>query len=224
MAVRRRLQSSSWSQWTLCSPSPRRPYPMVYENVDYGTQTLTATGGDGSYTWSIVSGSLPTGLSVAANGDITGAPTVAGISDFTVEVTSGGQTDQQALSVTVEAQAALIARTSGSYPWDTANCNGICAQEFGAGYELADWLDVRAHVDAFGLQAFYSASAMTSYRTHAWVTNNGSHLFGTGRHYFIERHDGQVPAGWLVHSSIGANDIDLGSWVNSRPALCLDRS
>ena len=65
--------------------------PDGVENVDYGTETLTATGGDGSYTWAPASGSgpLPTGLSLATNGDVSGKPTVVGSSVFTVEVTSG---------------------------------------------------------------------------------------------------------------------------------------
>ena len=78
--------------------------PDGVENVDYGTETLTATGGDGSYTWAPASGSgpLPTGLSLATNGDVSGKPTVVGSSVFTVEVTSGdGQTSQQGVSVTV---------------------------------------------------------------------------------------------------------------------------
>ena len=74
------------------------------ENVDYGTETLTATGGDGSYSWALASGSgpLPTGLTLATNGDITGTPTVVETQSFMVQVASGdGQTAQQMLSITV---------------------------------------------------------------------------------------------------------------------------
>ncbi len=64
--------------------------------------TLAATGGDADYTWSITVGSLPTNLNLTATGEISGTPTVAGTSDFTVEVASGdGQTSQQQLSITV---------------------------------------------------------------------------------------------------------------------------
>jgi len=76
--------------------------PDGLENVDYGTATLTATGADGGNAWSVLVGSLPTGLSLAASGDITGTPTVAETGSFTVQVASGdGQTAQQALSITV---------------------------------------------------------------------------------------------------------------------------
>jgi Tol biopolymer transport system component len=72
-------------------------------NADYGTQSLAATGGTGSFAWTLAaaSGPLPTGLSLAGNGDITGAPTTAGTQAFTVQVTSGAQTTQQPLSITV---------------------------------------------------------------------------------------------------------------------------
>ncbi len=64
--------------------------------------TLVATGGDDDHTWSVADGSLPTDLSLAVTGEISGTPTVAGTSDFTVEVASGdGQTFEQMLSITV---------------------------------------------------------------------------------------------------------------------------
>lgn len=51
------------------------------------TQTLTATGGDsGTYCWSLPGGSLPAGLALSTNGVITGTPTTAGSSSFSVLV------------------------------------------------------------------------------------------------------------------------------------------
>ena len=47
-------------------------------------QTLTATGGQKPYTWTNISGTLPPGLTLATNGVISGTPTVAGTSNFTV--------------------------------------------------------------------------------------------------------------------------------------------
>ena len=47
---------------------------------------LTATGGDGTYTWSLSSGALPPGLDIA-DGAISGIPTTAGLYRFTATVT-----------------------------------------------------------------------------------------------------------------------------------------
>lgn len=47
---------------------------------------LVASGGTGTYTWSLSSGSLPAGLTMA-DGAITGTPTAAGVYPFTVTVT-----------------------------------------------------------------------------------------------------------------------------------------
>jgi len=77
-------------------------------NVAYATQTVTAAGGDGSYSWTVVSGRPPAGLSVASNGVVTGTPTAVGTGAFTIQATSGdGQTAQRALSIAVGAPPAL---------------------------------------------------------------------------------------------------------------------
>lgn len=49
--------------------------------------TLSATGGTPPYTWSLVSGSLPPGLSLSSAGEISGTPSAAGSYSFTVQVT-----------------------------------------------------------------------------------------------------------------------------------------
>lgn len=75
--------------------------PGGVQGVDYGTQAMTATGGDGSYAWSIVAGALPSGLGLSPTGDVTGTPTAVGTADFTVEVASDGQTAQRTLSISI---------------------------------------------------------------------------------------------------------------------------
>lgn len=75
--------------------------PDAQVSISYN-QSLTASGGDGSTTWTLVSGSLPAGMSLAANGTISGAPNSAGSSTFTVQATSGdGQTDTAELTIEV---------------------------------------------------------------------------------------------------------------------------
>ncbi len=51
------------------------------------SQTLTANGGTPGYTFTLDGGTLPTGLSLAASGLLSGAPTAAGAFSFTVKVT-----------------------------------------------------------------------------------------------------------------------------------------
>jgi hypothetical protein len=68
------------------------------------SEALAAEGGDGStYAWTLAtaSGPLPAGLDLAADGTLSGIPTATGTFPFTVEVSSGGDTDQQALTVVV---------------------------------------------------------------------------------------------------------------------------
>ena len=48
--------------------------------------TLAATGGSGTYTWSVSSGTLPAGLTLSAAGAISGTPTSSGLSSFTIQV------------------------------------------------------------------------------------------------------------------------------------------
>src|SRR5438105_7162104 len=50
------------------------------------TAHLQASGGSGSFTWKIGSGSLPAGLSLSSAGDLTGTPTTVATSSFSLEV------------------------------------------------------------------------------------------------------------------------------------------
>ncbi|MBI5076002.1 MAG: putative Ig domain-containing protein, partial [Nitrospirae bacterium] len=78
----------------------------------YPATTLTATGGFGPKTWSIVlggggigvpSGGLPGGLTLSAAGVITGTPTAPGTFNFTVRVTDSSGSVTKSLSIVVAA-------------------------------------------------------------------------------------------------------------------------
>src|SRR5437879_9383411 len=59
--------------------------PNASQSVAY-SQALTATGGTSAYSWSVSSGTIPTGLSLSSSGTLSGTPTVAGAFPFTVAV------------------------------------------------------------------------------------------------------------------------------------------
>lgn len=71
--------------------------------------TLSSSGGS-SYTYSLASGVLPSGLTLSANGVISGTPTAAGTFTFTISVTdqSGRKADRQ-LTLEVKAPLAIVA-------------------------------------------------------------------------------------------------------------------
>jgi hypothetical protein len=101
--------------------------PTATVNTYYNT-LLAANGGVTPYTWSISSGTLPTGLSLnASTGQISGLPGASGLWEFTVKVTDHQQnTAIQALSIQV----------------NTGNSNGTLNGQYAAsfaGYDSGNW-------------------------------------------------------------------------------------
>lgn len=86
--------------------------PDATQGAPY-SQTLTATGGGGAYTWTVSAGSLPAGLGLdPSSGVISGTPTAVETASFTAQVTSGdGQTATRPLSINV------VAPTGGVVQW-----------------------------------------------------------------------------------------------------------
>jgi len=93
--------------------------PSGTQNAAF-TATLAASGGTTPYSWSIISGSLPAGLTLApSTGTISGTPTATGTASFTVQVTDANSlTATKALSLTVGATPSI---TTTSLPSGTQN-------------------------------------------------------------------------------------------------------
>lgn len=108
--------------------NPAPPPPLVINTSslasamfnDPYSADVTATGGGGTYTWSVQAGSnLPPGLNLGnvsmATATISGTPTVAGTYVFTLECTDGPQTDTQTYTLVVNAPPPPVQfGTSGS--------------------------------------------------------------------------------------------------------------
>jgi subtilisin family serine protease len=71
--------------------------------------TLEGTGGTAPYTWSIVGGALPTGLTLDASGEISGTPTTPGSFPFTARVTDADSvTADRPFTLTVNGTVGLL--------------------------------------------------------------------------------------------------------------------
>jgi hypothetical protein len=101
------------------------PPGTVGQNYSY---QLQAQGGLGSYTYFLPSGSLPAGLTLSTGGLISGTPTVATTSSFTLEVSDSGGTSQNSnFSITVNSASVNIPAPAA----DGAYANGQLINENG---------------------------------------------------------------------------------------------
>jgi hypothetical protein len=82
--------------------------PMATVGATYST-TLSASGGSGTKTWTVTAGSLPAGLSLSANGVVSGTPTAQGTASFTANVSAGGASSQRQFSLGVAAGLEIAA-------------------------------------------------------------------------------------------------------------------
>jgi hypothetical protein len=85
--------------------------PAAFAGTSY-SQTLTANGGSSPYTWSVATGTLPPGLTLSSAGVISGTPTTAGTSSFTIQVSDSSSqnlTATQSYTLQVSLPTALAA-------------------------------------------------------------------------------------------------------------------
>lgn len=110
------LKSASDQQYTInvnagVAPKPKLTittpsFPDANLNQAYTAPALQASG-DTVNSWSLASGALPAGLTLAANGVISGTPTQSGTFSFTVQANGNGTSDTRGLSIFVLAPLEL---------------------------------------------------------------------------------------------------------------------
>ncbi|MES2593681.1 MAG: GEVED domain-containing protein, partial [Verrucomicrobiota bacterium] len=101
------------------SITPAAPDQM-YRNTAYG-QTFVASGGTGPYTWSVSSGSLPAGLTLASStGILSGTPTTLGSSTFTLRTQ-----DTYGCAGTLAYTVQVRALTLGNLVWQDNDNDGV---------------------------------------------------------------------------------------------------
>lgn len=108
------IRSLSSTGVTITTPSlPRGVVGTYYSS------TLTATGGTGTYTWLLVSGKLPDGLSLNSGGSITGTPTAAYTYDFVIKAMdskSAGVSNSFSIPIVSPGDAATLTILRGLLP------------------------------------------------------------------------------------------------------------
>jgi hypothetical protein len=93
------------------------------------SSTLTASGGTNPYAWTVTSGTLPAGLSLSRGGTISGTPTGAGQSNFTVQVTDSSSPTHEAtkpFSISIIASVPPLTIATAALP------NGIVGTTYSA--------------------------------------------------------------------------------------------
>jgi hypothetical protein len=168
------------------------------------SQTLNVTGGRAPYTWSVLSGSLPQGLSLAsASGNITGIPPFPGSQVVTFEVTDANELSSQvSLTITINPHAApgywLVASDGGIFSFGGAHFYGstgslslnapivgMAATPDDNGY----WLVASdGGIFSFGDAVFYGSTA----RLHLNAPIVGLARTPDGRGYWLVASDGGI--------------------------------
>jgi hypothetical protein len=101
------------------------------------TAALTATGGNGAFTWALASGALPAGVQLGTDGKISGTPTVPGRFTFAIKATDGeGRTATVNGAVTVAAKLTITslrlkpAQVGHAYRQPIAKTGGVAPVEW----------------------------------------------------------------------------------------------
>lgn len=103
------------SPTTLTNPTVGSPY----------SATITASGGQPTYSYAVTAGTLPSGLTLAANGTLSGTPSATGPFNFTITATdsstgTGPFTGSRAYSFSIAAPTITMSPVAGALPGATA--------------------------------------------------------------------------------------------------------
>jgi len=151
-------KAASLSVNTAPSISTTSPLPAAVTGSSY-SQTLTATG-TSPITWSVTSGKLPAGLTLASlTGAITGKPTTAGASSFTVEATNAAGSNSKAVSLTVSAAVVSVALTPASGTLTAAQNEQFTATVGGSSKTSVTW-SLSPAVGSISTAGLYTAPSL----------------------------------------------------------------
>jgi len=76
--------------------------PSGSPGVTYRSTQLNAEGAEGPVTWTVAGGTLPPGMRLTSDGEVTGIPQATGFYTFTAQATDGDAADEQPLAIAVD--------------------------------------------------------------------------------------------------------------------------
>jgi hypothetical protein len=136
--------------------------PSAAQSAAY-SQSVAASGGTAPYSWSLISGALPAGVTLSSSGQVTGTPTTMGTSSFTIQVTDSSnpvQNATRALSITVLA-------ANGGCPctiWPSTAVPAVA--DIGSDYPVELGVSFKSDVSGY----------ITGIRFYKSAANTGSHV------------------------------------------------
>ena len=184
---------------------------------------LQASGGTPAYTWSITSGSLPAGLTLAAtSGVISGTPATAGTSQFTAAVTDNSnpaQTQLATISLMVSGAqqptgpgTTWYVRPDGGTRYSSDVTAGQCDGKADAPYSGSGVNQHCAFNDVRMLYTDGSYADGNSFPAWGWVIAGGDTVIirgsiGTGVTYRIGQNNATTYTGWGIAGDLGASGM-----------------
>ncbi|HEY4300749.1 MAG TPA: DUF4082 domain-containing protein [Candidatus Didemnitutus sp.] len=201
------LGSNSGSTTLTVLPPPVSITTASLANGTNGTAysaSLAASGGTTPYSWSIISGNLPTGLSLGTTGVISGTPTASGTFTFTAQVADSGspvQTASKPLSVTISSPSVTL--------WSPSVVPG--RPDAGADSSVELGVKIRSDVAGMitGIRFYKSAANTGTHVAHLWSS--------TGTLLATATFTGETTSGWQQVNfaspvTIAANTIYIASY------------
>jgi hypothetical protein len=117
--------------------------------------------------------------------------------------------------------------TDNAFGYEIADLASAIRADVGSNARPAEWSEVKACYEKFGLGYFHKLGIGKSDASHTAargnrvlvLVNGARYYVAPPRAYFAAFHEGTVPPGGLAHDQVGGYQISLGSWEDPLPAL-----
>ncbi|HLH07365.1 MAG TPA: DUF4082 domain-containing protein [Terriglobales bacterium] len=188
--------------------------PTGIVNGSYST-TLSASGGVPPYSWTLVSGTLPSGLTLSSGGILSGTPTVAGTFSFTVQVADSAVPQHSATiqySLVINAQVTIF--TSSSVP-GTVDAGADSSVELGVSFKS----DVSGQI--IGIRFYKSAANVGPHVVNLWTSSGTLLASATSSN---ETASGWQQVNFVTPVSIAANTVYVASYHVTAGHYSLDQN